>query len=158
MWGSIPQYDILTTWSNGMILLLHSIYAGSIPAVVIFRDNRLTGKPWHFQCYFACSIHACHILLIYLRLNVVTHGWVCWLQISLFRVQFPQRSFRSRAFFILDIYIYFFDSNISLSRSTTDCCVIGNVSTLGVGIWGFKSLQSDRFFIHFYTYKILDII
>ena len=114
MWGSIPQYDILTTWSNGMILLLHSIYAGSIPAVVI-RDNRLTGKPWHFQCYFACSIHACHMFssinldLFYLldRGNVVTHGWVCWLQISLFRVQFPQRSFRSRVSFYLG-YIYIF--------------------------------------------------
>lgn len=52
--------------------------------------------------------------------------------------------------YILDI-IYFIDSNISLSRFTTDCCVIGNVSTLGVGIWGFKSLQSDRFFTYFYT-------
>lgn len=66
--------------------------------------------------------------------------------------------FRSRVLFYLGFFIFFFDSNISLSRSTTDCCVIGNVSTLGVGIWGFKSLQSDRFFIYFSLFRVLSFL
>lgn len=62
--------------------------------------------------------------------------------------------------FILEyILFYIFDSNISLSRFTTDCCVIGNVSTLGVGIWGFKSLQSDRFlYIFLYTFNFFSFL
>ena len=61
--------------------------------------------------------------------------------------------------FYLGYYFkYIFDSNISLSRFTTDCCVIGNVSTLGVGIWGFKSLQSDRFFTYFYSFWQINAI
>lgn len=126
-----------------MILLLHSIYAGSIPAVVIC-DNRLTGKPWHFQCYFACSIHACHIL------NIAIHGWMCWLQISL--VGFNSLNVLSDLELLLLSWIHSIWILIlifSLSRFSTDCCVIGNVSTLGVGLWGFKSLQSDWLFISF---------
>lgn len=39
-----------------------------------------------------------------------------------------------------------------------DCCVIGNVSTLGVGVWGFKSLQSDSFiYFNLYIYFIINI-
>ena len=56
----------------------------------------------------------------------------------------------SSYFIYLGLYLFpFLILIFSLSRFTTDCCVIGNVSTLGVGLWGFKSLQSDWFFIFF---------
>lgn len=52
-----------------------------------------------------------------------------------------------------------------LGNFLTDCCVIGNVSTLGVGLWGFKSLQSDIFNLlkfyfsyDFFDYKIIIFI
>ena len=57
----------------------------------------------------------------------------------------------SSYFIYLGLYLFpFLILIFSLSRFTTDCCVIGNVSTLGVGLWGFKSLQSDWFFIFFF--------
>ena len=56
----------------------------------------------------------------------------------------------SSYFIYLGLYLFpFLILIFSLSRFTTDCCVIGNVSTLGVGLWGFKSLQSDLFFLFF---------
>ena len=56
----------------------------------------------------------------------------------------------SSYFIYLGLYLFpFLILIFSLSRFTTDCCVIGNVSTLGVGLWGFKSLQSDWFFLFF---------
>ena len=61
----------------------------------------------------------------------------------------------SSYFIYLGLYLFpFLILIFSLSRFTTDCCVIGNVSTLGVGLWGFKSLQSDWFFI-FLFYHLL---
>ena len=59
----------------------------------------------------------------------------------------------SSYFIYLGLYLFpFLILIFSLSRFTTDCCVIGNVSTLGVGLWGFKSLQSDWFFIFFFFF------
>lgn len=69
----------------------------------------------------------------------------------------------SSYFIILDL-TSFLILIFSLSRFTTDCCVIGNVSTLGVGLWGFKSLQSDWFlyflfiFLYFYIFLYIFII
>lgn len=48
---------------------------------------------------------------------------------------------------LLTIYVY-------CNNKLTDCCVIGNVSTLGVEVWGFKSLQSERLNI-IYIYNII---
>ena len=70
----------------------------------------------------------------------------------------------SSYFIYLGLYLFpFLILIFSLSRFTTDCCVIGNVSTLGVGLWGFKSLQSDWFFlfcifIYFYIFLFYHLL